>query len=269
MKKIALWIITCLLIIGLSSCNSKKEKRAIEYLSQFERNESFNYVVQDIDIYTKNKQITIYEEELLEDSDILFVSKSSIYFSVRVEKNHYEVYKTDHDCSYSEKIFETCCSNIYMIDNDTIVYKDDENITKYSIKNDTYKQCDTTDFGEIFRNTEYYSLEIKKRKSHFFKTIKDFCITDINSQETKIINNEYLEELLKVEQAKYLNDLLKIEIRGITLVEDKIYVRCVSGEFPDFIVTVYSYDFENESFTFVDWVQIFDLEGFSMCFDGS
>ena len=253
----------------MNSCTSNKEKEAIEYLSQFERNESFNYIVQHIDIYTKNKQITIYEEELLEDSNILFVSKSSIYFSVKISKNHYEVYKTDYACSYSEKIFETRCSSIYMIDKDTIVYEDEEIVTKYSIKNDTYEQCDIEDIGVIFQNSEYYSLEFKKRKPHFFKTIKDFCITDINSQETKIINNEHLEELLKVEQAKHLNDLLGIEIRGIKLVEDKIYVICESGEYPDFIVTTYLYDFENESFTFVDWVQVFDLERFSMFFDGS
>ena len=150
MKKIALWIITCLLIISLSSCNSNKEKRAIEYLSQFERNESFNYVVQDIDIYTKNKQITIYEEELLEDSDILFVSKSSIYFSVRVEKNHYEVYKTDLDCSYSEKIFETDNLRIYrMINEDIIICEKDAIYYKCSIKNNTCEEFDKNDIQSL------------------------------------------------------------------------------------------------------------------------
>lgn len=268
MKRILLIFAVLLILLSFCSCNSKKKEQAIEYLSQFERNESFNYAVEDIRIYTKDKTIKIGEEELLDSSRVLFVSKINIYVAKYIKKNFCEVYKTDYECSNAIKIFETHCSNIYMIDKYTIVYQDDGIFTKYSIKNDTYEQCDAADIGVIFRNTEYYSLEIKNRKPHFFKTIKDFCITDINSQETKIINNENLEELLKVEQAKYLNDLLGIEIRGITLVEDKIYVRCVSGEFPDFIVTVYSYDFENGSFAFVDWVQAFDLEGFSMFFDG-
>ena len=262
MKKIALWIITCLLIIGLSSCNSKKEKQAIEYLSQFGRNESFNYVVQDIDIYTKNKQITIYEEKLLKDSDILFVSKSSIYFTVRIRKNYYEVYKTDYACSYSEKIFETDNSSIYrMINEDIIICKNDKTYYKHNIKNNTCEQIDKYNIQSL--RSSCYSFEIKEHKPHFFKKIKDFCIIDNDSQETRIFNEENMGALLKLEQASYLNDLLGIEINGVILLDDKIYFRCVSGNYPHFIITTYLYDFESETFSFVDWVEIYDLEGFS------
>lgn len=261
MKKISLWIITCLLIIGLSSCNSEKKKRAIEYLSQFERNENINHV-DDLYIYTKGKLISIYEEELLEDSDILFVSKSSIYFSVRVEKNHYEVYKTDHDCSYSEKTFETDNLRIYrMINEDIIICEKDAIYYKCSIKNNTCEEFDKNDIQSL--RSSRYSYEIKEHKPHFFKKIKDFCITDNDSQETRIFNEENMGDLLKVEQASYLNDLVGLEINGVILLNDKIYIRCISGNYPHFIITIYLYDFESETFTFMDWTEIRELEGFS------
>ena len=262
MKKIALWIITCLLIIGLSSCNSKKEKQAIEYLSQFERNGNFNYVVEDLYVYTKDKTITMREEELLKDSDILFVSKSNIYFSIKVEENNYEVHKTDYDCSFSEKIFETNNLSIYrMINEDTIICKKDMIYYQCSIKNNTCEQIDKDNIQSL--RSSHYSFEIKEHKPHFFKKIKDFRITDNDSQETRIFNEENMGDLLKLEQANYLNDLLGLEINGVILLNDKIYIRCVSGNYPHFIITTYLYDFENETFTFMDWVEICELEGFS------
>ena len=262
-RKSIFCIVIIIIAVALNSCSFtyEKEMQAIEYLKQFEQNESVNYV-DKLYIYTKDKRISIYEEELLKDSDILFVSKSNIYFSIKVQKNNYEVYKTDYACSYSEKIFETDNSSIYrMINEDIIICKNDKTYYMCSIKNDTCEEIDKNDIQSL--QSSYYSFEIKEHKPHFFKKIKDFCITDNDSQETRIFNEENMGALLKLEQASYLNDLLGIEFRSVTLLNDKIYIHCVSGNYPHFIITTYLYDFENETFTFVDWVEIYELERFS------
>ena len=180
MKKIVFYIIIIVNVLLLNSCSFlyEKEMQAIEYLKQFEQNESVNYV-DKLYIYTKDKRISIYDEELLKDSDILFVSKSNIYFSVKIGKNHYEIYKTDYDCSFSEKIFETNNSVIYsMRSEDIIICKNGKTYYKCSIKNDTCEEIDKNDIRNL--RSSYYSWEVKIRKVHFGKKIEDFCFTDKN-----------------------------------------------------------------------------------------
>ncbi len=266
-KKVSLLIIFVLMFsLTASSCVSKmeKEQRGIDYLIQFEKNDNIIYV-DDIYIHTKEKKIKKSEIDLLENSRILFVSKSNIYYVKTPKKDFCEIYKTDYECHSADKIFETNYSSIYMTNQDTIVYCNNGDIFVYHIESEDLEQYEGEDVYDLVRDNDYYSW--KRHDVHLFKNRYEFCITKNATQETKIIGEERLKDLLKLEQPNYLNDLLGINFNKLKLDEDKIYVQCVSGGFPEVIVTTYLFDFESEAFTFVDWEQIYDTEDYITCFN--
>ena len=252
------------LVIFLSSCNLKQKNEAIEYIKQFERNENIFYV-DDVKITTKNKEIVLDDENLLEGNNILFVSDDSIFFK-RDSLNKVEICKTDYNCSFATEIYSYEDKDkgryVYMLNEDKIVYSNDDGKFIYSISS---KQLDAYIGDSIFdlnKGNSYYSYE-KYDVGKLFEHKNEFHITEKESGITKIINDNILIESPNPVQIKHLNDLVGVKLHKLLIVDKNIYFQCKSEN----IITTFLYDFASESIKFIDWVQIYDAEYYNTFFE--
>ena len=77
-----------------------------------------------------------------------------------------------------------------------------------------------------------------------------FEITSKVTEETKLVNNDDLNEILNIEQAKKLNEYASLSYVECILKNDKIYIACKSYG----IVVLFEYDFKTENVSLFDWV---------------
>lgn len=219
-----------------SSCLSKHNK-CVEYLSRYEHNENIAYVDSGA-IYFHNTKIKL--ENGINGENILYISSEKIYLHIGSS-----IYVTDYNFSNLEKMhtFERVGTNsrYTMYNQNFVCYEDSKGKLVYFIEESVEMAVD-----EFPCDTEYVITKDGSSNPVYY-------VTDKKTNETKKINTSNNSKIFELEQAKYLEKLIALPIDNVKEYDGEIYVNCVS----DFIVTTYKYDFETETYTFVDWTEAF------------
>lgn len=226
-----------------------------DYMKDVPQNDNVVYVDGSDTIYFHDKVVDLD----VNGYDFLYVTGEHIYFST-YNKGYVNVYKANHELTDKVLLmtYETGSDGTYMFmrDENKIFYGAVVNGIKYHVyfieKNET--QIITKERFSNYRNeNDYYSVKVQKAP---YGGIKAFEITSKSTGEMKYINENFLQEILKIEEAKKLEEYSYLYYKDYILKDDQIYIACASGDF----ITVYQYNFETEEVTFVDWMNMRDIE---------
>ena len=218
MKKTIKFISLILTLITISCCLSSCVgvikalwyfDDILEYMQQTPQNKGVAYMNGANSIYFHDKVIQPKEEIV----GVLYVTADHIYYvtSEREGREKYaRVYKSNYDYSEEELIlsYEVEAFVINMPDEDKIYYKLNGNKDKkgyyvrYISENRT-EQITEEQYEASWNENDYYS--VKNIEGSWSKLI-GFEITNKVTGETKLFDEEDLNEVLKIEQAKKLNE---------------------------------------------------------------
>lgn len=246
----------------LTSCSCVNDIKGIinfddmkEYMQNVPQNDKVVYVDTADIIYFHDKVVDLD----VNGYDFLYVTGEHIYFST-YNKGYVNVYKANHELTDKVLLmtYETGSdgTDMFMRDENKIFYSAVVNGgIKYHVyfieKNET--QIITKERFSNYRNeNDYYSVKVQKAP---YDGIKAFEITSKSTGEMKYINENFLQEILKIEEAKKLDEYVGLCYVDYALNGERIYIVCTSFD----ILTVYQYDFETEEVVLIDWMNKRDI----------
>lgn len=247
---------TCIVqFCGFVSCTSRKKQLAEveKYMETIPRNQNVVYVDSADSIYFHNRT----EDSKNDNTEVIFVNKEYIFYSIRKGKNE-KIYRAKHDYSQEEFLFEItdCFTKIIMYDENKAFYGLKENnehhyYVRYISEGKT-ESITEEKYGVSNTENDYFSVKIQNEYQNIFKGYKviGFEITDKKTGTTKLVNNEDMQEILKIEQAKKINEYDELSYFDYALKDDRIYIACYNSD----ILMLFEYDFETEKVRFFDWL---------------
>lgn len=241
-------VVFSMIAIMLNINEQKRGEKAIEYLSQFPKNENIIYVDRYNKIYLHDR--TIEPSKSIDGVNaILYVTANNIfYYKHDTDIQKTTIYRTDYNYFETEIVYSYQNDNVFSIsmpDANTIVYSAKDNYYAYfvdSMKNVLISQAEHDKMA--YYENEYYSVE-REAKSGYVERLK---ITELSTGKTNVIEKGKLDNLLKVEQAAALSEYGKIQIVGFILKDNRIYIQCWTCG----AITTYLYDFKSESYSYID-----------------
>lgn len=253
-SRITISVCLCIVLSLLCSCSCVYtvkevflEKQIVEKVNSTSRNKFVAYVDSANNIYFHHKKVEPPNGVV----SVLYISEQAIYY-LTASRGENTVYRARHDYSEKEKIlsYNSESISVNMPDEDSIFYvtKNKSSGNCYLVKHiSTGKTEKITEehFKASYSDNEEYTVNVTKDKER----ISIYSITNKKTNEKRIIDEDDMQKVLKIEEAKILDEYTELWFLDYVLKDEKIYLICGSYGF----VAIFQYDFETENITFVDW----------------
>lgn len=227
-----------------------------EYMKSIPQNDNVVYVDASDTIYFHDKAVKTSSNII----GIIYVTDESVFYTCR-EDGYAKAYKSNHDFTERTLLlsYKSAGFNIFMKDENKIFYSTNvknkvDYYVRYINENET-KTLTKEEFNACRFVNDYYSVNVVKKSVGVFEIEKSFEITKKSNGETKYIDDNFLQKILEIEEAKKLNEYADLYYMDYVLKDEQIYIVCKSSV----IITVYQYDFETEEVVLIDWMNTRDM----------
>lgn len=233
--------------------------KVVNYFSNVPKNENI--------AYSSNHTIYLHDKELDWDGErIVHLDKD---YAFVLENN--SLVKMDYYGNFIETIisFDKTVSEHTYFDYAIAFFEENKSQAIYYFslgELEEVKGLSSDEVKELIIEKSNYDYTVNKVRYENFQPYY-YEITCLSTNETIALCEDDLSLILQATHANEINNISKLRYYKAFVIDGKIYFQFVAADnFLGGVILTYEYDFESNSFTYIDYVDVYDIEEYNTHF---